>query len=137
MGQIVLGVLLGCEIPDNAVLFDEDSDGGGLIEQWQKAIEPEIKKFAKKHKTAPWSAAGHFVPDTTYDSAPALLGFWVLCHHGKSCPEINGAIQLDTIQQSKGYTDALAAWTRWAKWAASKGMKLPEPQLFLAPTEVA
>ncbi len=126
MGQTVIGLLLGCDIPKGVELYDDEAEDGGLLERYERAL---TKALAGRRGVTP-----EWVGDST------LVGFWVLCEHGdeKDCGDIpTGGIPLAGIERTRTYKTALSRWKRWAKWAEKHGVKFPEPALYLAETEVA
>lgn len=135
MGQNVIGVLLGARIPKGVKLYTDEGDG--LLERWEKEARPRVKAYAEKHAVDTWIASRRIVPEWPQDVD--VIGFWVMCEHGdeKGCPDIDGAIPLAGIEQTKAYRDALIAWRGWMVWVARQRVKFDEPALYLCPTEVA
>ena len=126
MGQMVIGVLYGCEAPKGVRMFDDDADDGGLLERWGTESGERYPR--------------RFRVDWVHEADKELIGYWVLCEHGdeKGVTSLNGrAIALDSINDSEAHARARFAWERFAKWAQQRGVQLPAARLWLAPTEVA
>lgn len=117
MGQMVIGLMLGCKIPKRIALHNEEFGDGevpGLIDVWEN----------ENHKNN--------APEVEHDAG--VFGFWLFQEHEDFGDK---ARALDDLPKSKEYRTALKNWTAFSKWAVKQGVKLPEPQLFLAQTEVA
>jgi hypothetical protein len=118
MGQTVIGLLLGCEVPEKVVLWSDEGDNSGLVEAWNEA--PKRKRVER----VAW------VDDSR------VVGVWVAVpwhEDDKGLKETALPIPLDGL-------DTLGASERWQKFEAfanARGVKLKAPTLWLAPTEVA
>jgi hypothetical protein len=120
MGQVVLGVMLGCKLTAKLGKLCDDEEGkGSLLEHWNDA---------QVHGT-----------EIEADEDYTVIGAWVACSHGydKNVPDLDKPIALADLEKGKALKAARKAWDRFAKWADTQGIKLPPPQLYLAPTEVA
>lgn len=128
MGQMVTGILLGCEVPKGLDLHGEEPGGDfeGLLGRWENH-----------------AGRGARI-DTAHDGDRHLMGRWVMVQHGEE-REHPGAVDLDgrcvrlaEIEDSREYKAARNTWVRFAAWAKKhEGVTLPEPTLWIAPTEVA
>ncbi len=119
MGQMVLGVMLGCKLPKKLPKAYYDQDGESVIEEWNAEF-----KFGDRRRV---------------EQVDIVLGLWVVCQHGeeKGVPDIDRPVDLGLIETSQSYRVSLVAWHKFDQWMIKKGVMLPAAQLWLAPTEVA
>lgn len=158
MGQLTVGILYGCKIPDDVLLLTEDAevDGDeGLLDRWAEVNRAEIEAADKAVEGAcalypgvmPYefeSGCDRFVPDMEYDGGEPLMGFWIAAGaSGKNgIPRLRALVvdakKLSTEEPyAKAYRKAVERWDRFAAWAKSRGVKLPKARLWVTQTEVA
>jgi hypothetical protein len=122
MGQMVLGVMLGCKLPKKLPKSFFDEMGESVIDSWNSGLLAPDRRRVEQ------------VEDSM------VVGIWVVCSHGneKGVPDIARPENIADLMRSHSYKIAAENWQKFAVWALKKGgMKLPAPQLWLAPTEVA
>jgi hypothetical protein len=122
MGRTVLGVLLGCALPETIIDLFYGDDGDTIVDRWNDELS-----FSQKQKRIEW------IEDSL------VIGFWVACTHGrdKGVQDIDGPLSLAELEKGDSYVRARRIWEEFAQWVSKDlGMNLPSPQLFVAPTEV-
>jgi hypothetical protein len=122
MGQIVVGVLLGCSLPEAVIEVFFDDDGETLVDSWRDSKSWAIQRQIE------------WVEDST------VVGVWVACAEGrdKGVQEIDGPLSFEELAKGEAYARALGVWQEFSQWVQkTRDIKLPAPQLFVSPTEVA
>jgi hypothetical protein len=69
-----------------------------------------------------------------------VIGVWVASAHGrdKGVAEIDAPLSFEELSKGADYARALGIWQEFSQWVQKlRDVKLPAPQLFVAPTEVA
>jgi hypothetical protein len=126
MGQIVLGVMYGVEIPKGLNPWDDEAhEDGSLIDRWRKVARERYGKRGLAY---------------THESDKDILGYWVALYNGdeKGVPDLYGrSVPLRAFGRGRDYAAASKRFRAFAAWARRQGVKLPKPALWLAPTEVA
>lgn len=123
MGQMVLGVLWGVEVPDDVDMCDGEGDPVVLKQYGALA----------RVKTAD-------EPSNVYDDG--LLGFWVVLDRSDEdhVPSFSTATPFEGFAGGP-YANSLGRakkrWEKFTTWASSQGHHFPLPKLWLAQTEVA
>jgi hypothetical protein len=121
MGQMVLGILLGCKVSPalQRRLYGEEA---GLLSDWNNKqqdrwlIEPVLNDQGK----------------------PAhVIGLWILCGTGEKAPDVDEPLELREVEKSKDYKLALRQWKKFRNWSRRQHAKVPSARLFVAKTEVA
>ena len=71
-----------------------------------------------------------------------VVGFWVAVRNGdeKGVMDLEEPVALDAVSTTQPYAKALVnaakRWAKFSKWAASRGLVMPAPTLWLTVTEV-
>lgn len=130
MGQQVVAVVYGCRVPDGLALYDDESDEGGVIEQFMAA---EYERTGED--------VGENDPNyIRQDDAYRVMGAWlepILFGEDEFEPldlQDNPAGRFASTDEGKF---AMAAWTRFAEWAKERGHDFGEPRFWIAVREVA
>ncbi len=108
MGQMTMGLLWGCVVPEGMDLHGDDGPGDGLLRKWEKACAKQIKAVKKEDLARYERAETRFVPDTEFTDV-SMVGFWIAAGaSGKSgCPDLGGSVPVDEIATTEPYKEAL------------------------------
>jgi hypothetical protein len=142
MGQNTYALMFGVEECDEIDWSGEDGDSG-IIGEWGKVCAEKIKAWEKRHPRKSWSdpyGRNVYVPATTYEADPAIVGFYIAVGaSGKAgVPNLEGcAVGNVKGRYPEAYKAARRRWRRFAKWATAKGVALPKARIYLTETEVA
>lgn len=150
MGQTVIGVMWGVEVPDGVDLYDEDDCANGLLERWESRCKAEIDALAEQlmplHRNSEWrarrAAETRFLPRHESNGS-SVVGFWIARgpYAESGVPALLDSMPIFALKSDepyrKVYRRARRAWRRFASWAAEQGVDLPKPTLIISPTEVA
>jgi hypothetical protein len=116
MGQMVLGVMLGCRMSPALQRKLE----GGLLSDWNN------KQTDFHDRVDRASNAGGSDTD--------VIGVWVIHEEGFQLDE---PLSVRDIENSKRYAFALRQWKKFRNWARRQHAKVPSARLFIAKAEVA
>lgn len=106
-----------------------------------ETLENGWYSLIEQYDAGPWPP-----PDTPCacgDGDHDFLGFWIAVGASgeDGYPGLDEPFALDGFANVKTYKPALTrarkGWSRFAKWCVTRGILLPEPQLYLVMTEVA
>lgn len=123
MGQNVNGILYGARVSPKWYMRsgDDNRDESGLLDKSDRALRR---------------------PPAT-DANQNFVGFWIAVRNGddRGIPDLEAPVALDEVATTRPYAKALVAakarWETFAAFAASEGVPMPPPKLWLVTTEVA
>lgn len=145
MGQWTKALMLGVKRPEG--LNFRDDDGDGIADRWAIECEAEINAAcealkAERGHAYRWDVERHFVPGE--DDRFTVIGMWLAIGASgrEGVPELaDEAVAVDEIETMEPYASRLREmrprWDAFAAWAATQGVMLPPPKLWLVTTEVA
>ncbi len=145
MGQWTKAIMLGVKRPDE--LNFRDDDGAGIADRWATECAAEINAACEARKVErgyahSWDVEHHFVPGE--DDGLTVIGMWIACDASgrEGVPDLEDeAVAIDEIETTEPYASRLREmrprWDAFAAWAATQGVALPPPRLWLVTTEVA
>lgn len=134
MGQMTIGLMLGCEVPKGMDLHGEEGekpDYKGVIGRWEDKVKRRYGD-GKPHLTSNYDE----------DGTHHLLGIFVAVGASGTdgAAHFEAAFPVAEIGEhfKKKITAARKLWDQFAAHVAAKeGVVLPEPRLWITPTEVA
>lgn len=137
MGQNTYALMFGVEDGPEV-----DWAGEEIIGEWGKVCADKIKAWEKRHPHKSWRdpyGRDVYVPATTYEADPPLVGFYIAVGaSGKAgIPNLEGCAIGDVkAHYADAYKAARRRWRRFAKWATAKGIALPKARIFLTEAEI-
>lgn len=138
MGQMTFGLFYGVQAAAVPLRVNLE----WLLDDYRAAKSDAILSLAESEGCDLWTASRRLVPDWETGSDPAFLGFFVAAGaSGKEgVPQLK-PFRLSSIDENEEYTQAMhsakSAWSLFLQWCVSRGIMLPEPELWLTETEVA